>query len=163
MQIKSAESRSADVLRLERLLDRPDVPGPTRKRIEQEIAQIRSGEKAERNAAYDIELYFGRSESWATIHDLRIEVGGLSAQIDHLIINRLAEVWVCESKAFAEGVSVNEHGEWSRWWNGRQTGIPSPVEPAIIDELVTTFDPGGSASSTRAAPEGALLGQPVRR
>ncbi len=128
MQIKGADGRTTDVVALERLLDRPDVPGATRKRIEQEISQIRSGEKAERDAAYDIELYFGRSENWATIHDLRIEVDGLAAQIDHLIINRLAEVWVCESKAFAEGVSVNEHGEWSRWWNGRQTGIPSPIE-----------------------------------
>jgi hypothetical protein len=128
MQIKAADGRNADVIALERLLVRPDVRGATRKRIEQEIAQIRSGEKAERDAAYDIELYFGRSVNWATIHDLRIEVDGLAAQIDHLIINRLAEVWVCESKAFAEGVSVNEQGEWSRWWNGRQTGIASPLE-----------------------------------
>jgi hypothetical protein len=128
MQIKAAGGRSTDLSALEQLLDRPDVPGATRKRIEQEIVQIRAGEKAERDAAYDIELYFGRSDNWATIHDLRIEIDALAAQIDHLIINRLAEVWVCESKAFAEGVSVNEHGEWSRWWNGRQTGIASPIE-----------------------------------
>lgn len=70
---------------------------------------------------------FGRSEHWATIHDLRIELEGLVAQFDHLLINRVGEIWVCESKALAEGVSVNEHGEWSRWWNGRETGMPSPV------------------------------------
>ena len=128
MQIKAADGRAADVIALEKLLDHPDLPGAARKRIEQEIAQVRAGEKAERDAAYDIELYFGRSDNWVTIHDLRIEVDGLAAQIDHLIINRLADVWVCESKAFAEGVSVNDHGEWSRWWNGRQTGIPSPIE-----------------------------------
>jgi hypothetical protein len=128
MQIKSADGRNGDVLALEQLLDRSDVPTATRRRIESEIAQIRSGEKAERDASYDIELYFGRSENWATIHDLRFEVDGLVAQIDHLVINRLAQIWVCESKAFAEGVSVNEHGEWSRWWNGHQTGIPSPIE-----------------------------------
>jgi hypothetical protein len=144
MQIKSADGHSADVITLEQLLNRSDVPGPTRNRIEAEIAQIRSGEKAERDAAYDIELYFGRSDSWATIHDLRIEVGGLSAQIDHLIVNRLAEVWVCESKAFAEGVSVNEHGEWSRWWNGRQMGMPSPIEQnhRHIHLLERVFDDG---------------------
>ena len=45
------------------------VRGATRKRIEQEIVQIRAGEAAERDAAYGIELYFGRSENWVTIHD----------------------------------------------------------------------------------------------
>ena len=45
-----------------------------------------------------------------------------------MVINRLAQVWVCESKHFAEGVSVNEYGEWQRWWRGRPEGIPSPIE-----------------------------------
>lgn len=128
MQIKSAEGHQSDVLALELLLDQPNVPGATRKRIEAEIRQVRAGEKAERDAAYQIELYFGRSDGWATIHDLRFEVDGLAAQIDHLIINRLAEVWVCESKSFAEGVSINEFGEWSRLWHGRREGMPSPIE-----------------------------------
>jgi hypothetical protein len=128
MQIKAADSRQPDVLALERLLGRRNLPAATRKRVESEIRQIQAGERAEQAAAYQIELYFGRSENWATIHDLRIEVDGLSAQIDHLLMNRLAEIWVCESKSFAEGVSINEHGEWLRWWNGRPKGIPSPVE-----------------------------------
>lgn len=128
MQIKAADSHEPDILALEGLLDRPDVPAPTRKRMDAEIRQIRAGEKAERDAAYQIELYFGRSEHWATIHDLRIEVDGLVAQMDHVVINRLAEVWVCESKSFSEGVSINEHGEWSRWWHGRADGMASPIE-----------------------------------
>ena len=128
MQIKSADGRRPDLLALEQLLHRPDVPRPTCKRIETEIRNTQAGERGERDAAYQIELYFGRSENWATIHDLRIEVDGLAAQIDHLLINRLAEVWVCESKSFAEGVSINEHGEWSRWWQGRQHGMASPIE-----------------------------------
>jgi hypothetical protein len=127
MQIKAAEGHQGDVLALERLLDRPGVPGATRKRIEAEVRQIQAGEKAERDAAYQIELYFGRSENWATIHDLRFEVDGLAVQIDHLIINRYAEIWVCESKSFAEGVSINEHGEWSRWWHGHADGMRSPI------------------------------------
>ena len=47
------------------------------------------------------------------------------AQIDHLIINRLMEIWVCESKHFAEGVAINEQGEWSRYYTGRAHGMPS--------------------------------------
>jgi hypothetical protein len=44
MQIKAADGRATDLFALEQLLDRPDAPAATRKRIEQEIAQIRSGE-----------------------------------------------------------------------------------------------------------------------
>jgi hypothetical protein len=128
VQIKAADSRQPEILALERLLDRPAIPTATRNRIDAEIRQIQAGERGERDATYHIELYFGRSQNWASIHDLRIEVDGLTAQIDHLLINRLAEVWVCESKSFAEGVTINEHGEWLRWWNGKPEGIPSPIE-----------------------------------
>ena len=128
MLIKAADDRQSEVVELERLLDRKDVPQATRKRIEQEIRQVQAGEKGERDAAYIIDLYFGRSPNWAVIHDLRIEADGLAAQMDHVLVNRLAQVWVCESKHFVEGVSVNEYGEWSRWYRGRPEGIPSPIE-----------------------------------
>jgi hypothetical protein len=144
MRIKAADGRQQDVIELERLLDRPDVPQATRKRVEAEIRNIQAGERAEQDAAYHIELYFGSTRSWATIHDLRIEVDGLAAQIDHIILNRMAEVWVCESKSFAEGVSINEHGEWSRWWQGKQTGMASPIEQnrRHIHVLQRVFDQG---------------------
>lgn len=128
MQIKAADSRHPDIVALERLLERQDVPAATRKRIEDEIRNIRAGEKGEHDAAYEIELWFGRSPHWASIHDLRIEVDGLAAQIDHVLINRFAEMWLLESKSFAEGVSVNEHGEWTRWWHRSPTGMSSPIE-----------------------------------
>ncbi len=144
MLIKAAEGHLGDIAVLERLLDRTDVPGATRKRIEAEIRQIQAGEKAERDAAYQIEVYFGPAENWATIHDLRLEVDELAVQIDHLIINRLAEIWVYESKSFAEGVSINEYGEWSRWWHGRPEGMPSPIDQnrRHIHLLERAFDEG---------------------
>ena len=63
-----------------------------------------------------------------TIHDLRIEVGGRVAQIDHLVVTRLLDVWVLESKHFSEGVAVDEHGEWVAFCGHRPYGIPSPIE-----------------------------------
>lgn len=128
MLIKTADDRDRDLVTLERLLGRSDVPAAMRKQIEVEIRSIRAGDKGERDAGYIIDLHFGRSENWAVIHDLRIEAGGHVAQIDHVLINRLAQVWLCESKHFAEGVAINEHGEWSRWYRGRAEGMPSPVE-----------------------------------
>ena len=50
------------------------------------------------------------------------------AQIDHILINRFLEVWVCESKRFAEGIAINEHGECSAFFGGKPYGVPSPFE-----------------------------------
>src|SRR4051794_24042853 len=94
-------------------------------RIDEQIRMTVAGWKAERDAAYEIEFYLGSNRNYATIHDLRIDFGGQVAQVDHLIISRLLQIWVCESKTFNEGVSINEHGEWTTWYHGRPLGIPS--------------------------------------
>jgi hypothetical protein len=128
MLIKSADDKRPQIDALEALLARPDVDAQTRRRIEQEIRSIRVGASGERDAAYEIEFHYGESRNRMSIHDLRIEVDGRVAQIDHLIINRLLDIWVCESKHFAEGVAINERGEWEAFYGRRRYGIPSPVE-----------------------------------
>jgi hypothetical protein len=89
---------------------------------------MRAGVVGERDAAYEIEFYFGESGNYVTIHDLRIEHGGRVAQIDHLIINRVLQIWVCESKHFVDSVSINDRGEWKRSYRGHEYGVPSPIE-----------------------------------
>jgi hypothetical protein len=128
MQVKAADDRSADMTDLEDLGRRNALLPLKRKEIERELRNLRAGLAGERDAAYEIELYFGRSKNFVTIHDLRFEVGGYVAQIDHLILNRIGEVWICESKHFAEGVSVNDHGEWAMYWHSQPQGIPSPID-----------------------------------
>lgn len=86
------------------------------------------GRKGEADAAYQIEFYAASNPNVMTLHDLRMQCDGRVAQIDHLIITRLFEFWVCESKRFAEGVEINEHGEWAAYYDGRRRGIPSPIE-----------------------------------
>ncbi len=126
--IKSDDDREPHIAALEALLRRPDVAAETRRRIELEIKRIRAGMAGERDAAYEVEFALGESRNRMTIHDLRIEVGGRVAQIDHLVVNRLLDVWVLESKHFSEGVAVNEHGEWTAFYGHRPYGIPSPIE-----------------------------------
>ena len=46
----------------------------------------------------------------SVIHDLRIECEGRVAQIDHLLIGRFLDIWVCETKNFSEGIAINEQG-----------------------------------------------------
>ena len=128
MLIKAADDRSHDIDTLQSLLDRPGLRSDTRAQIEQEIRNIRAGAKGESEAAYKIEFYLKASRKWAVIHDLRLEFNGRVAQIDHLLINRVFDFWVCESKHFSEGVSVNEHGEFTAFYGNKPRGVPSPIE-----------------------------------
>lgn len=128
MQIKQADDKQPDIEALEQLLERSGVENGTRRRIEAEIRAIQAGIAGESEAAYEIEFHFGATPNVVTIHDLRIEHDGYAAQIDHLIINRVLQIWVCESKHFSEGVAVNAQGEWTRYFGGRPVGMASPIK-----------------------------------
>ncbi len=144
MLIKVADDKQPQIDALSALLTRPDVDAATRKPIEQEIRTVRAGAKGERDAAYEIDFHYRNRDIYMVIHDLRIEFGGRVAQIDHLLINRVLDVWVCETKAFSEGVKINEYGEWFRYGWGRAHGMASPVEQnrrhvAVLEDV---FDKG---------------------
>ncbi|MEI2678561.1 MAG: nuclease-related domain-containing protein [Burkholderiaceae bacterium] len=128
MLIKAATDRSQDLETLQSLLTAPGITASTRTLIDKEIRNIRAGAKGESEAAYEIEFHHKASRNWAVIHDLRIEHQGRVAQIDHLLINRWLEIWVCESKHFSEGVAINEQGEFTGFFAGRPYGVPSPLE-----------------------------------
>ncbi|MDA8203946.1 MAG: UvrD-helicase domain-containing protein [Chloroflexi bacterium] len=141
MRIKEADDKQPLIDALAALLTRPGLPAATRREIEHEIRAVRAGAQGERDAAYEIEFRYADARNVATIHDLRIECGARVAQIDHLIINRLLEVWVCESKHFAEGVAISERGEWERFVGRRRIGMASPLEQnrkhiAVLEEVV---------------------------
>jgi hypothetical protein len=127
MIIKEADDRARDIEALQALAARPDANAETRKRIEQEIRNIQAGVQGEDEAAYEMKVHYGGSRNWALIHDLRIEHGGLAAQIDHLVINRWLDMWVCESKHFSEGVAIDDQGDFTAFFNGKPYGLPSPI------------------------------------
>jgi hypothetical protein len=128
MLIKSAADRATDLATLQSLRAHPKATADTRTRIDQEIRNIRAGAKGEAEAAYEIDFHHKLSRNWAVIHDLRVEYQGRVAQIDHLLINRFLDFWVCESKHFSEGISINEHGEFTAFYGKRPYGVPSPLE-----------------------------------
>jgi len=128
VQIKAADDRQRDIDALSALLDQPGLDQATRKRIEVELRRVRAGVAGEREAAYEIEFHYGANPNRMTIHDLRLEVDGRVAQIDHLLVDRLVGIWICESKHFSEGVAVDEFGEWTGFYRRRQFGIGSPIE-----------------------------------
>jgi hypothetical protein len=128
MLLKTADDKTHEIEALEALLKRADIDPRTRRQIENEIWSIRLGAKSEADAAYQLDFDLKENRRWAVIHDLRVEVEGQVAQMDHLVISRMLEVFVCESKSFTGGVKVNEHGEWTTFRDRRPVGIPSPVE-----------------------------------
>lgn len=128
MLIKEAEGREYDLAELNGLLTLPNISPTQKQQIQREIRNIQSGLKGEQEAAYQINFHYKDNKNWAVIHDLRLELNGHVAQIDHLLINRLLEIYVCESKRFSEGIAINEYGEFSAFSQGKPYGIPSPIE-----------------------------------
>lgn len=145
MILKEADTKAPQLAELESYLAAPGLPAATKQHIERELKILRAGIKGERESAYDIDFYSGASKNRIVIHDLRIEHNGRVAQIDHLILNRLLEVYVLETKHFSEGVSINEQGEFSIWFAGKPRGIPSPLEQnerhiAVLQDVFKTLD-----------------------
>ena len=128
MKIKDRKGTAEDLESLGALLEQGGLSARTKAAIDQEMRAIRAGDKGEREAAYEIDFYHGPSRNWAIIHDLRIEHEGRVAQIDHLLIGRFLDIWVCETKHFSQGVAINNQGEFTRFFNGRPEAIASPVE-----------------------------------
>ena len=140
MQLKAADDRTSDIAALEALASRPDIDVRAKQRIRDDLVRLRAGIRGEREAAYEIEFHLGSNPNRITIHDLRVEVDGRVAQIDHLILDRLLGIWVCESKHFAEGVAVNDEGEWTAFYGRRAYGIGSPIAQnrkhiAVLDDV----------------------------
>jgi len=88
------------------------------------------GYDAEKQMAYYLMRAFENDKLIHVINDLRLEKDGVVAQIDHLIIHRFGFL-IIESKSVTTEVSVNEHGEWVRYFNNKPKGMPSPVNQAI--------------------------------
>lgn len=128
MIIKQPDDKQSQIAFLTELLAHPEADSTIRKNIQKEIRFMQAGIKAEKEAAYEMKLYWGNLKNWMILNDLRIEHDGFAAQIDHLLINRWLEMWVCESKHFANGVEINEHGEFKAFFGNKPYGIPSPIE-----------------------------------
>ena len=144
MIIKEKDSKDSDIKLLEGLLAK-DLPQKKSDLLKKELASLRKGVKGEEDAAYFINFDFGVSKNWAVLHDLRLEVNGKVAQIDHLLIDRFFEFYVLESKNFSYGVKIEEDGNFLVYANKHYRGIPSPIEQnrrhiMVLEECLKTHD-----------------------
>lgn len=151
MIIKQADDKLPEIRELQALLVHAEADANTKKCIEQQIRNIQAGVQGEQEAAYEMRVHWGESQNWMIIHDLRIEHNGLVAQIDHLLMNRFLEIWVCESKSFSEGIGINEYGEFSAFFGGKPYEVASPIEQNKKHMLILQrlFDSGRVKLPTR--------------
>jgi hypothetical protein len=145
MLIKQADDHTAEMVRLEQLA--AAGKSEAAKIATKELRLRRAGIKGEAESAYQIDFYYAASPNWAVIHDLRLELNGRTAQIDHLLINRWMECFVLETKHFNAGIKITNDGEFLRWNDYKHTfeGMPSPLQQnerhiAVLRDAVDTLD-----------------------
>src|SRR3546814_12863006 len=144
MLIKSADDQGVELQALEQ---RAAGNGPDAARAAKELRNRRAGLKGERDSAYLIDFDYASSPNWAVIHDLRLEHGGRTAQIDHLLINRWMDVYVLETKHFHAGIKITEDGEFLRWNNYQKTYEGRSEERRVGKECVSKCRSGWSPSN----------------
>lgn len=135
MLIKSADDKGDRLKLLEDLKQQP-LNKQQREWLDKELWALRTGIQGEKDAAYYINAEYRDSEYYAVLHDLRIEIDGETAQIDHLLIGHYF-AFLLETKNFNGNISINERGEFSvEYGQGKRKGIPSPLEQSYRHERI---------------------------
>lgn len=119
-----------EIARLERRL--AGALTPERTEIETELRIRRAGARGEREAAYFLDFEYGHSPNHAVIHNLRLVRDGVTAQIDHLVINRFFQLQIVETKHFASSLKIEEDGSFHRYDDVSRAFVPirSPLAQA---------------------------------
>lgn len=130
------------------------LSGPDKKaQIERALRLMRAGIRGERASACLIDAGLKDSTRTAVIHDLRLVAeDGEVAQIDHLLVHRMARFTVVNTRLFADGVKISERGEFLRW-NGTDNtfdGMPSPLgqnerHARVLRQVLETIGQGEAA------------------
>lgn len=135
--IKSAADKSKRLALYEDLQNSPLLDALQKERLASELKKLRRGVQGEKDSAHYLDNYFKKGINHAVIHDLRIDIAGEVAQIDHLIINRMFDIYMLETKNFSGDVSITPHGEFAvKYGNDRVYNIPSPIEQSKRHENV---------------------------
>jgi hypothetical protein len=87
MLLKSADEKSKRVALLEDLQKSQLLDHTQKKWLREELVRFTEGIQGERDAAHYLDNFFKDGENSVLLHDLRFDVDGEVAQIDHLIIN----------------------------------------------------------------------------
>lgn len=128
MLLKEADNKEPALNELKARIEK--ASGKERDALQKQFNIMNAGIRGERDAAYFLDFDYKDSKNWVLIHDLRLEINGRVAQIDHLMINRLLCCLVLETKHFKNGLRITETGEFERWndYAKAYEGMPSPLQ-----------------------------------
>lgn len=126
MIIKNKDNRQDDIDYLSDLLER-EIPDDKKTLVDRELKCLYSGVKGEETPVGYLDSEFNNSKNWALIHDLRIEHNGDTCQIDHILIGRMLDIYVIESKNFTYDLSISDEGDFSYIYNNTPYSISSPI------------------------------------
>ncbi|GAA0579609.1 nuclease-related domain-containing protein [Caenispirillum bisanense] len=90
-----------------------------------------AGRKAEEQVAFYLRRGFGRDEEIRVFNGIRLEHDGDAAQIDHLVMHPHGFI-IIESKSVSDSVEIDANGHWTRWFDRRPQGMPSPLNQARL-------------------------------
>jgi hypothetical protein len=133
---KSSDDKSKRLALLEDLQRSQLVDPFQRKWLRDELMRLRKGIQGERDSAHYLDNYFKDRVNKVVMHDLRFEVDGEVAQIDHMIMNRAFGICLLETKNYAANLVINDHGEFTVKYEDARFGIPSPIEQSHRHERI---------------------------
>lgn len=136
MILKSADDKTPQLTQLEQWAANPSSSAAQKKWASDELFRLRMGIQGERDAAYYLDTHFKDSHDHVVIHDLRLEVEGDVAQIDHMVFYRAGGLYLFETKNYNGNLLINGHGEFTAEYGRVQYGIPSPLEQSRRHERV---------------------------
>lgn len=127
MILKQSDDKETQIKELESLLS--IAPSIIKPKIEKELSMLRAGIKGEQESIYQIDFNFKDNNNFVVLHDLRFEINGNVAQIDHLIINRILDIYCLETKHFHSGIKISDGGEFMQFIPSKKiyVGMPSPI------------------------------------
>lgn len=94
--------------------------------IQQTIDNLLAGRRGEEGVARHLAIAFEDDPAVLIIHDVRLEVGTVSAQIDHIVLLPSGEVCCLETKNIGPPVTLGIDGSWSVQTSDGLRRIDSP-------------------------------------
>lgn len=92
-----------------------------------------AGQKHEQDVAFYLRRAFKEHELVFVFNDLKFNHNDEVAQIDHLILYPFGFILI-ESKSITGEVKINQLEEWSRSYNGKWQGMPSPIKQVELQQ-----------------------------
>ncbi len=94
-----------------------------------------SGQLQEGDVAFYLRRAYKDRSNVHVLNDIKIQINGETAQIDHLICYSYGFI-IVESKSIKGRVSINPEGEWSRSYKNEWFGIKSPIKQALMQMAI---------------------------